>query len=93
MRKDAKNKNIQDYVTCNFGLEVVFQSALLFDKPMFYKRKLAVFNFTVCALLRKRKGIVNFAMKHEVNGGLMRSAPAWKHSGLIHEGANNVVVY
>jgi hypothetical protein len=51
--------------------------------PMFYKRKLAKFNFTVY-VLGKKKGIVNFVMKHEVTGGFMRSPPAWKHSWLSY---------
>jgi hypothetical protein len=79
MRKDAKKKNTQVYVTCNSDLEAVFYSALLYYKPMFYKRKLAVL-ISQCVLLEKRKGIVTFVMKHEVNGGLMRWPSAWKHS-------------
>jgi len=73
MRKDAETKNIK----------VILIWKQCFCQPfymiqMFYKRKLAKFNFTVC--VGKKKGIVNFVMKHEVGGGFMRSPPAWKHS-------------
>ena len=46
-------KNDKDFVTCNFDLEAVLYSPLFFSKPIFYKRKLAMYNFTVYEVAKK----------------------------------------
>lgn len=71
MRRDAEKKNIKVYVIVILIWKQCF-SQPFYMIPMFHKRKLAKFNFTVCVAGKKRKGIVTFVMRHEVNGGLMR---------------------
>ncbi|KAF2886259.1 hypothetical protein ILUMI_19915 [Ignelater luminosus] len=63
-RKDAANsakkengeraKNDKIFVSVNFDLETVLYCPLFFAKPIFYKRKLAIYNFTIYEVATKQ---------------------------------------
>lgn len=53
-KRDAeKTKNDKWFLSANFDLEAVLYCPLFFSKPLFYKRKYAVFNFTVYDVQKK----------------------------------------
>ena len=73
LKKDhaERAKEDQTFLTCNFDLEAVFYSPLFFAKPIFYKRKLAIYNFTVYEVAKK-SGFVTCGPKFRENGARMK---------------------
>lgn len=61
----TKDKN---FISANFDLEAVLYTPLVFAKPVFYKRKLASFNFTIYDV-GKRNGYCFFWTETEGNRG------------------------
>lgn len=50
-----KSKSDQTFFSANFDLEAVLYCRLKFAKPLFYKRKLACYNFTVYTVRDKKE--------------------------------------
>ncbi|KAB0790124.1 hypothetical protein PPYR_15557 [Photinus pyralis] len=68
-RKDSeKSKTDDTYLSANFDLEAVLYSPLFHAKPIFYKRKLATFNFTIYEV-PKRQGHSYIWTEFEGNRG------------------------
>lgn len=68
-RNDAERASSdRSYCSVNFDLEAVLYCPLFYAKPIFYKRKLANFNFTIYSVSDK-KGYCYFWTEHEGKRG------------------------
>jgi hypothetical protein len=92
MRRDAEKKNVMGYVIVILIWKQCF-SQPFYVIPMFYKRKLAKFNFTVC-VLGKKNGYCYLCDETRGKWGVNEIAFCLEiFLTVIHEGTNNLVVY
>jgi hypothetical protein len=92
MRRDAEKKNIKVSVIVILICKQCFCQPYCMI-PMFYKRKLAKFNFTVC-VLGKKNGYCYLCDETRGKWGVNETAFCQEtFLTAIHEGTNNFVVY